>query len=123
MTLMQVDTTEQRVNDNDYNDVDSGDGDDNDDNDDNDGDSDDHDDVDAGGLVYDRAEGEQRPGHHQRAQKRACLSCCVATRGHGTYFCLNKGAWDVFVTTRRDDECFCARPTCSRWRLQAQREP
>ena len=31
MTLMQVDTTEQRVNDNDYNDVDSGDGDDNDD--------------------------------------------------------------------------------------------
>ena len=116
MTLMQVDTTEQRVNDNDYNDVDSDDGDDNDDNDDNDGDSDDHDDVDAGGLVHDRAEGEQRPGHHQRAQKRACLSCCVATRGHGEYFCRNKG--EIIRSQPR-----CARPTCSRWRLQAQREP
>ena len=80
MTLLQVDTTEQRVNDNDYNDND---------NDDNDDDSDDHDDVDAGGLVHDRAAGEQRPGHDQRAQERACLSCCVATRGHGEYFCRN----------------------------------
>ena len=66
---------------------------DNDDNDDNDDDSDDHDDVDAGGLVHDRAAGEQRSGHDQRAQERACLSCCVATRGHGEYFCCNKGAW------------------------------
>ena len=136
MTLMQVDTTEQRVNDNDYNDADSNDHNDSDDNDDyNDDNSDDHDDVDAGGLVHDRAEGEQRPGHDQRAQERACLSCCVATRGHGEYFCRNKGACYVFfvatrrtgevffVTTKRDDECFCARPTCSRWRLQAQREP
>ena len=116
MTLLQVDTTEQRVNDNDYNDND---------NDDNDDDSDDHDDVDAGGLVHDRAAGEQRPGHDQRAQERACLSCCVATRGHGEYFLSQQGGLVrfVFVATRRDDECFCARPTCSRWRLQAQREP
>ena len=92
MTLLQVDTTEQRVNDNDYNDND---------NDDNDDDSDDHDDVDAGGLVHDRAEGEQRPGHDQRAQERACLSCCVATRGHGAYFCRNKGEWDVFLLQQR----------------------
>ena len=100
MTLLQVDTTEQRVNDNDYNDND---------NDDNDDDSDDHDDVDAGGLVHDRAEGEQRPGHDQRAQERACLSCCVATRGHGAYFCRNKGVCFVFfVATRRTGEvCFC----------------
>ena len=74
------------------------------------------------------------------SQQGGMVRIFVATRGNGTYFCYNKGAWDVFVTsrrtseffchkkegfvtTRRDDECFCARPTCSRWRLQAQREP
>ena len=109
MTLLQVDTTEQRLNEYDDHDDDSDDhddnddnddddDDDNDDNDDNDDDSDDHDDVDAGGLVHDRAEGEQRPGHNQRAQERACLSCCFATRGHGEYFCRNKGAWNVFLS-------------------------
>ena len=85
MTLLQVDTTEQRVNDND----------------DNDDDSDDHDDVDAGGLVHDRAEGEQRPGHDQRAQERACLSCCVATRGHGEYFLSQQGGLASFFLSQQ----------------------
>ena len=95
MTLLQVDTTEQRVNDNDDNDDDSDDHDDNDDN------SDDHDDVDAGGLVHDRAEGEQCPGHDQRAQERACLSCCVATRGHGEYFLSQQGGLVRFFLSQQ----------------------
>ena len=59
------------------------------------------------------------------SQQGGMVRIFVATRGYASYFLSQQGGLVrfVFVATRRDDECFCARPTCSRWRLQAQREP